>query len=579
MQAAWLQRYVWRKRAASTDGERGSGLKEGTAVVFVGCTLLKVLEKAKKGRSGRLVEQAKLLYGASSDASSPTRPPHMASSPIGEPEPHYRLSSADDALSQALLEREQISPICANTADLSSAVIPPPSDLLEVYETVLHPQLPLFDLPSLTTSLEQHQGSFGALPPLQRCYSLIVQAWAARFSDHPAITGSSAASPPSLQDLLSTEKIAQVSEAGKARDGSAARMLDRALKAADEAGLMRAASKENWSDDRRQHGRFLLAAAAEQLRVNYEDPSQSSASSAARDPAFWVLWLRDAVSAALGGRLPLLKEEDLEAICPHLAEGSDEDLEPLRSPGDDLSTHRQFENSFSKLSGHLRRFSCEAVRFGIVQDQEEDAYVDELEALKQESDFVLLVSILDLIEHARTYQTHLVFQGIFVAEFLPTYLNHLIRLLCVSEGGRVASWTIRHKVEALEWMVSALRLVGWCFPTQEAVRHGVHALARLKEHFGHELLTRSPPPPPPPVPPSSLSWPSSAPAPSIKLPPPSIFVTPAEGASPAAMSFGETSTPPSTSSLLVSDYRCYSESMLSPHRPMAFERARVGPAS
>lgn len=71
------------------------------------------------------------------------------------------------------------------------------------------------------------------------CLALIVQAWAARFSDHPAIIGTNA---PSLQDMRLSPVGTNFAAIGSSRDAFARAMADRAVQAVDEKGALRKAS-------------------------------------------------------------------------------------------------------------------------------------------------------------------------------------------------------------------------------------------------------------------------------------------------------------------------------------------------
>ncbi|GAA5906653.1 hypothetical protein JCM6882_008085 [Rhodosporidiobolus microsporus] len=566
-----------RIRCDRTD--RGGETCTGCERKNVKCTMTYVQARVEKGRSGRLVEQAKVLYGVSGPSTvSLPRPFHL---PVARPT--LRNTSRP-----------------SGTQQLAAALT---FDLFDAYEKIFHPQLPLLDLQSFFTSLRRAHHDISLLSPEDRAVAAVMHAWAARFIDHPAIIGTgNRAAPPSLRDLLrpATEAVA---DAGVTRDRFARTLKERALQAVDEAGLMRKATKQNcavllvlealvsWQDEKRQAGRPLLAAAIEHLRTLYDSSLSSSSShdpAVESDPSFWCAWLRDAVSAALGGRLPLLKEEDLAAICPGVAELRDEDLEkhvhgdaenqdggrammalfrhltnvarevarlsgpiPRRQGLNFDAVHRLWQElarsaaatavfvaTFASsdegsipfvrdlracqaqislaLHRHLvERLERENVRFGVVDDEEEDEYLDALQSTLDDSDVALLRAIQKLIAHAKTYDTHLVYSAVLVADELPQYLNHLLRLRCDLEGGTV--WDVYEKQAALTWFTSALRQVGWCFPVRpsldaaSAALETLHSLCPLlsDNQFSHFFL-----------PSPTLSWASPPQTGLSSLPPP-----------------------------------------------------------
>lgn len=74
------------------------------------------------------------------------------------------------------------------------------------------------------------------MTPSLQCLCYVIQAFAARYSDHPSIIGTAA---PSLTTL---KFGVNYSEYGKRRESFALAMEERALKAVDENGILRRAS-------------------------------------------------------------------------------------------------------------------------------------------------------------------------------------------------------------------------------------------------------------------------------------------------------------------------------------------------
>ncbi|GAA5821968.1 hypothetical protein JCM11251_004802 [Rhodosporidiobolus azoricus] len=460
--------------------------------------------------------------------------------------------------------RQVAQPRPSGTQQLATAIT---IDLFEAYEKLLHPQLPLLDLSAFFTAFRRAQHNISLLSIEDRAIASIMHAWGARFIDHPAVMGSHGkGAPPSLKDLLqpATEEIA---EAGMIRDKFATTLLEKAVQAVDEAALWRKPSKQNcaallvlevlvsWTDEKRQAGRPLLSAAVEHLRTLYDTSLSSCPSmhdpSIESDPSFWCAWLRDAVSAAIGGRLPLLKEEDLAAICPGAVDLRTDDLEryvlineeepdggrgmvalfrhltdvaravarlnsplPRRQPIDfdaihqlwhelsrSISSTTTFAASFAPsdegsvpfirdlrachaqislaIHRHLEnRLERENVRLGLVDDEDEEEYIEALQRLLGESHCALLCAIQELIAHAKAYDTHLVYSAVLITEELPLYLEYLIRLPCDVEGG--TAWHVYEKQAALSWLESALKQCGWCWPVRPTLDAATSAIANLR---------------------------------------------------------------------------------------------------
>ncbi|GAA5911441.1 hypothetical protein JCM5296_004735 [Sporobolomyces johnsonii] len=465
---------------------------------------------------------------------------------------------------------------------------------------VVHGQIPVVDFDHLKRELNQVGGNVDALQPDMRCLSHVLQAWAARLSDHPAITGSNPKAPTGFRDLLQPA-VRSVSDAGATRDRFAKALLERALRSLDETGLWRKPTKSScatlvvlemllsWNDAERQNGRPLLSAAVEHLRINYDMRHTLSVTD---DLSFWLVWLRDSVSAALGGRLPYLHEEDLAMLCPavpQLRKGKLEEQVLIRSLHDldgtavlalfrhvsdtargiarllgpvarrqrleedsvralwaelrrsaqaseafasSLSPYSQLKNhsmvitrdvasTLARLTfaihRHLeQRLTQESVTEGILDDEDVE-YVDSLKALKQDSDDIFLTTIHDLIAQAKSYGSHLVLNAIIISDFFPHYLDHLVAVPCVQEGGLLLQWDIYGKVAAIEWfvlllaffamrsllnvssssdfhrMLAALRHIGWSFPIPN-LGDAENALSHLRR-----LVASLPPPPAVPI--------------------------------------------------------------------------------
>ncbi|GAA5871332.1 hypothetical protein JCM1840_004415 [Sporobolomyces johnsonii] len=533
--------------------DKGGGECSECTKKGVRCTLVYVEQKGRKTRQGRLISQANtpLCKAVTSE------PPNAIDGRRAKDEwVHLQLAQV-----------------------LST-------HLIEVYEHVVHGQIPVVDFDHFKRELNQVGGNVDALQPDMRCLSHVLQAWAARLSDHPAITGSNPKAPTGFRDLLQPA-VRSVSDAGATRDRFAKALLERALRSLDETGLWRKPTKSScatlvvlemllsWNDAERQNGRPLLSAAVEHLRINYD---MRHTLSVTNDLSFWLVWLRDSVSAALGGRLPYLHEEDLAMLCPavpQLRKGKLEEQVLIRSLHDldgtavlalfrhvsdtarsiarllgpvarrqrleedsvralwaelrrcaqaseafasSLSPYPQLKNHSMVITRdvasmlarltfaihrHLeQRLTQESVTEGILDDEDVE-YVDSLKALKQDSDDIFLATIHDLIAQAKSYGSHLVLNAIIISDFFPHYLDHLVAVPCVQEGGLLFQWDIYGKVSAIEWMLAALRHIGWSFPIPN-LEDAENALSHLRE-----LVASLPPPP---AVPTVVVHPASAPS-------------------------------------------------------------------
>lgn len=181
------------------------------------------------------------------------------------------------------------------------------------------------------------------MSPTGECLCLVMQAWAARFSDHPSILGVGA---PTLSDVQN-QPGRDFSHYGQARDAFATAMLDRALRKVDENGLLRHPTEAGCAalimleflvtckprfrvalcaeifltvfvfklagdDAYRTKGRHLMAAATEHLRAINEGVGEDATEEkkpedrSSGSVLFWLSFTRDAISSMLGNRAPCL---------------------------------------------------------------------------------------------------------------------------------------------------------------------------------------------------------------------------------------------------------------------------------
>ncbi|BGP39142.1 hypothetical protein JCM10449v2_003080 [Rhodotorula kratochvilovae] len=291
------------------------------------CTDTYVKNKPKVVRGGKLINQAKALYGDNGGMSpSLTSPP----SPV---KPEYDL--AEDPRRLSLSAASPLDPRSPSTRLASMSLNHDLGDhLIRTFFDMFQPQCPLVDVSLFLPAWENAGRMLENLSPANECMALVIQAWAARLTDHPAVVGSGA---PTLQELRSGGGR-DFTPVGNRREEFARAAMERAMAAVDQRGALRLASSVccaaltlleflvTWSDAKRTSttGRYLLAAASEHLRNlqldQCDDPTERPLrpEQASNGTLLWMVYTRDSLAAMFGGRFCCLTDDDLSAFSPLL---------------------------------------------------------------------------------------------------------------------------------------------------------------------------------------------------------------------------------------------------------------------
>ncbi|GAA6054141.1 hypothetical protein JCM3770_003216 [Rhodotorula araucariae] len=316
------------RRVKCDKAEKDGGDCSECARKAIHCTDTYVKNKPKVARGGKLINQAKALYGDNGgmSTSSMTSPP----SPV-----KLEHDLADDPRRLSLSAASPLGPRSPSTRLASMTFTHDLGDhLVRTFFDVFQPQCPLVDVSLFLPAWENAGRTLENLSPTNECMALVVQAWAARLTDHPAIIGSGA---PTLQDLRNGGGR-DFTPVGNRREEFARAAMERALAAVDLRGALRLSSSVcctaltlleflvTWSDAKRTSttGRYLLAAASEHLRNLQldlcDDPTERllRPEQASNGTLLWMVYTRDSLAAMFGGRFCCLTDDDLSAFSPLL---------------------------------------------------------------------------------------------------------------------------------------------------------------------------------------------------------------------------------------------------------------------
>lgn len=112
------------------------------------------------------------------------------------------------------------------------------ADLVRTFFDMFQPQCPLVDTTLFLQAWENAGRVTENLSPANECLALVIQAWAARLTDHPAAIGSGA---PTLQDLRNGAGR-DFTAVGNRREEFARAAMERAMAAVDRRGALRMSS-------------------------------------------------------------------------------------------------------------------------------------------------------------------------------------------------------------------------------------------------------------------------------------------------------------------------------------------------
>ncbi|KDE09035.1 hypothetical protein MVLG_00754 [Microbotryum lychnidis-dioicae p1A1 Lamole] len=356
------------RRVKCDKAEMGGGDCSECLKKHIKCTDAYVKSKPKVIRSGKLIQQAKKLYGNGEDGGSgDERQPEAAGEEMESNEDFDGLlyvasnaiqTSAESAATGAPDHGSPPPP----TAPPLSLVTGPQSriistqlglavqdHLVQTYYTVFQVQMHVVDWPVFQQTWDNAGRNAAAMSPTNECLAVVIQAWAARFSDHPVVLGQEGAlTLPTLNDIRH-HNGQDFTDVGNRREPFARAMLDRALQVCDERGALRKASAACctalllleflmvWDNSGRapsSAGRSMMVNCAEHLR-SINEPSYVSA-----DPdevvvpselisggtLLWTMYTRDALTALMRSQTLCLTDEDLAglsdllAIQPHASE-------------------------------------------------------------------------------------------------------------------------------------------------------------------------------------------------------------------------------------------------------------------
>ncbi|GAA5861270.1 hypothetical protein JCM3774_002248 [Rhodotorula dairenensis] len=281
------------------------------------CTDTYVKNKPKIVRGGKLISQAKKMYGEGLDNE-------------GNPVPEYEDGGSETYL-PAPTEQPPFGFQPQQRQLVMNQLPPDVSDhLVRIFFDVFQPQCPLVDEDYFLQAWQAAGCDASNLTPALECLALAIQAWAARFTDHVSVIGSNG---PTLAELRNGAGR-DFTMIGKLREGFARGILQRAIETVDRRAGLRTASTAccsalvlleflvTWDDVARKSntGRYLLSSACEHLRNlqlgECDDPTEPPVppERASNGTLLWMVYTRDALGAMLGGRSCALSDDDLNSL-------------------------------------------------------------------------------------------------------------------------------------------------------------------------------------------------------------------------------------------------------------------------
>ncbi|GAA5897114.1 hypothetical protein JCM6882_001796 [Rhodosporidiobolus microsporus] len=350
------------------------------------CTDSYVKNRPKVVRSGKLIAQAKLLYGDPGSSASPTGhngAPISPDSAVGGDAPSpiedvRRASSASAGHVVAVKPAEGRLMGSQMNHDVAEK-------LTHTFLTHLHPQCPLFDQDAFMQAFEAAGRVAENMTPANECLALVMQAWAARFSDFHLILGAGAPTHSEIRQSGASGRDFTI--LGNRRDVFAKAMAERAIQAVDRRGVLRNSSAVGsaaltlleflvcFDDPHRTstRGRYFLSNAVEHLRNlqlgQCDEPGEECMppERAANGTMLWVVYTRDAVASLFGGRNCSLTDDDLALLCDLFVAPFAADPQPFVSSTDARTLSgiavaaifrfcvSSIRNTISRLTGPLPR--------------------------------------------------------------------------------------------------------------------------------------------------------------------------------------------------------------------------------
>ncbi|KAM0788978.1 hypothetical protein ACM66B_003050 [Microbotryomycetes sp. NB124-2] len=315
------------RRVKCDKAEKGAADCSECAKKKIKCTDTYVRSKPKVVRSGKLIQQAKKLYGAGELAAQQAADSRMHNG-AGDLESLGAAASIVSQTENSHLAGSQISQALED-------------HLISTYSTVFQGQCYVIDWDVFTRNWDEAGRQCERLSPTVQCLAYTVQAFAARFTDHPFVIGSDARLPTLAE--IQNGPLRDLTEAGNRREAFARMMFERAMRKADETGSWRKTSAASctafvllgfmttWCNSRRDttnSGRFVLNTVAEHLRAmndtatyvsdvpneEHQVPERISGGT-----LLWTCYTRDALSAVTGGKPLSFSDDDLATFSELLS--------------------------------------------------------------------------------------------------------------------------------------------------------------------------------------------------------------------------------------------------------------------
>ncbi|TKA57694.1 hypothetical protein B0A53_00843 [Rhodotorula sp. CCFEE 5036] len=282
------------------------------------CTDTYVKNKPKIVRGGKLISQAKKMYGEGLDNDGNPVPDYEEGG-----EPYLPVPAPIEPPAFSFQHQQQQLAMNQLTPDVSD-------HLIRIFFEVFQPQCPLVDEDYFLQSWQAAGRDSSNLTPALECLALAIQAWAARFTDHVSVIGSNGPTLAELRNGVGQD----FTRVGKLREGFAQGVLQRAIETVDRRAGLRTASTAccsalvlleflvTWDDVARKSnaGRYLLSSACEHLRNlqlgECDDPTEPPVppERASNGTLLWMVYTRDALGAMLGGRSCALSDDDLNSL-------------------------------------------------------------------------------------------------------------------------------------------------------------------------------------------------------------------------------------------------------------------------
>ncbi|GAA6008964.1 hypothetical protein JCM11491_003849 [Sporobolomyces phaffii] len=279
------------------------------------CTQLPTKPRKTPVRTGKRLESAQALFGqpdpvkATGDDRSVLPPPTKR-----------RRDERSVTVSLELSPTSVVGKLV--TGELEASLT---GSLLELYDTMPRDgRIPLFQATVFRPAFERGGRRLDGLDPKIEPLAAVVLALAARVSDHPLLVGASAPGPTALAQLIRDGH--DLSGWGQRRTDACQALLDRAVQVADERGVWRDPSPENFAtlmmiegmtdyenahEPRRPHPtRTIGAAYMLHLRAILLDSDAATKERVMGSGVGWTAFCRDSILSATTGSTSVFSDDD-----------------------------------------------------------------------------------------------------------------------------------------------------------------------------------------------------------------------------------------------------------------------------